>query len=249
MRRTVWFAFATALIALPASLAFEPQADDSQPSASVSTDLPRTGTAAPELESIDRAAEEIPEQHGTPGASITIAYNGKVLLSRGYGFANLDAGEPMRPETRFLLASVSKAITAVTMLVLVERGTFGLDDAAYPLVEPIEPPPGMAANQQVLGITVRQLLHHEGGWNRQTSGDPATWGRRVMRALHLSTLPTMFDLARYMLAQPLDFAPGTEAVYSNFGYDLCGVIVTRQSSRFYAATAEELGFGKWGSTA
>lgn len=246
MRRTAALV-SLSLAAVVATLiaAVSAQDDDASPPA-LTADLPRTGFAPAAAASIDALVESVLEAHGIPGASLTVAYNGNVVLSRGYGFANVETGEPMTPESRFLLASVSKSITAVTALKMVDAGTFALDDAAYSLIQPIEPPPGMSANPEVLGITVRQMLHHEGGWDRTTSGDPASWERRVMRALGVRNAPTMFDLARYMLAQPLDFAPGTKAVYSNAGYDITGVVITRQSQAFYADTARQLVLGPMG---
>jgi CubicO group peptidase (beta-lactamase class C family) len=247
MRRTAAFIVSSlAAVSIGAIAAWSPQDDDGPMPASMSADLPRTGFAPASAASIDALVESALEAHGIPGASLTVAFNGNVVLSRGYGFANVETGEPMTPESRFLLASVSKSITAVTALKMVDAGTFGLDDAAYALIQPIEPPPGMAANPEVLGITVRQMLHHEGGWDRTKSGDPASWERRVMRALGVRNAPTMFDLARYMLAQPLDFLPGTRAVYSNAGYDITGVVITRQSQAFYADTVRQLVLGPMG---
>jgi N-acyl-D-amino-acid deacylase len=95
------------------------------------------------------------------------------------------------------------------------------------ILDELTPPPGSTVDPRWRLITVEMLLRHEGGWNRRTSGDPLTWNERVARALHVRAPVTPRQLARYMLGQPLDFTPGTDAVYSNFGYMLLGMIIER----------------------
>ena len=81
-----------------------------------------TGTAGPGLESFDAIVLDILKTFEIPGASLALVRDGRLVLARGYGLADVDAGQPVEPTTRFLLASVSKSITAVTVLKLVEEG-------------------------------------------------------------------------------------------------------------------------------
>jgi len=195
---------------------------------------PPTGAAGPGLERFDALIQNILERSGIPGASLAMARRGKLVLARGYGLADVAAGARVQPQTRFMLASVSKAITAVTVLKLVQEGRLSLDATVLPFLPVAEPP----ADPRWHMITVEMLLRHEGGWNRRTSGDPLTWNVRVARALHVRRPVTPEQLARYMLGQPLDFTPGTDAVYSNFGYMLLGMIVERVAGAPYAEVAQ-----------
>jgi N-acyl-D-amino-acid deacylase len=129
---------------------------------------------------------------------------------------------------------VSKSITAAAIMKLVEEQRVGLDDKVFRVLDDFPMPPGGVADPRSLDITVRELLYHAGGWNRRTSGDPMTFGRRVARSLRVAEPIGPRELVRYMLGQRLDFAPGTRSVYSNYGYMLLGMILERVSGRRYA---------------
>jgi len=197
-----------------------------------------TGMAGPGLERFDAVITRLMREFEIPGAGFALVRNGRLVMARGYGWADVEAGRPAEPTTLFLLASVSKSITAVTILKLVEDGRLRLDDKVFAILSDIPPPPGGVADPRTAEITVRQLLYHSGGWNRRTSGDPATFGPRVARRLHVRQPITPRDLVRYMLGQPLDFTPGTDAVYSNFGYMLLGMIVERVAGAPYAEVVQ-----------
>jgi CubicO group peptidase (beta-lactamase class C family) len=193
-----------------------------------------TGAAGRGLERFDAVIGGIIQEFQIPGAGLALVYKGRLVLARGYGLADVEAGRHVEPTTRFLLASVSKSLTAATVLKLTEEGHLRLDDKVFRILDDIPPPPGGIADPRSADITVRDLLYHAGGWNRRTSGDPMTFGPRVARSLGVREPITPRDLVRYMLGQPLDFTPGTRAVYSNYGYMLAGMMVARASGRRYA---------------
>jgi CubicO group peptidase (beta-lactamase class C family) len=198
-----------------------------------------TGKAGPGLEEFDSIVQGVLDQYQIPGAGLAIAKNGKLVLARGYGMANLQAGDPVQPTTGFLLASVSKSFTAAAILNLVQHGKLTVDQKAFDILTGIEPVPGTRVDPRTKDITVSELLHHEGGWDRQTSGDPMTYQERVARTLRLNGPMTPRELVRYMLGQRLDFTPGTKAVYSNYGYMLLGMIVERISGEDYAKYVQQ----------
>ncbi len=84
--------------------------------------VPATGMSGPGLEPLDTAVVTMMSRHGIPGAALAVAKDGKLVLARGYGWANLAAADQVQPETMFGLASLSKTITAVAVLKLVEQG-------------------------------------------------------------------------------------------------------------------------------
>jgi CubicO group peptidase (beta-lactamase class C family) len=209
---------------------------------------PPSGSADPGLEQFDALIEGILARADIPGASLAMAYRGRLVLARGYGLANVRTGERVQPETRFVLASVSKSITAATILKLVEDGRLALDARVLDILDGLTPPPGSTVDPRWRLITVEMLLRHEGGWNRRTSGDPLTWNVRVARALHVRAPVTPRQLARYMLGQSLDFTPGTDAVYSNFGYMLLGMIIERVGGGPYPPIVQATTLGPMGIT-
>src|SRR6516164_106520 len=71
-------------------------------------EVPIKGKAGPGLEPFDPAMLKIMDRHGIPGAALAIAKDGKLVLAKGYGWANVAEGTPVQPDTEFGLASLSK---------------------------------------------------------------------------------------------------------------------------------------------
>src|SRR5262245_22494266 len=83
---------------------------------------PATGKGAAVLAPLDTAVVTMMSRHGIPGAALAVAKDGKLVCARGYGWANLATQEQIQPDTLFGVASLSKTITALGVLKLVEQG-------------------------------------------------------------------------------------------------------------------------------
>src|SRR5262249_15032933 len=103
-------AVATQAGALPGGAT--PSAQAQQPQRPSDAAPPTQAGAGPGLELFDPAMLQIMDRHALPGAPLAIAKNGKLVLARGYGWANAAPGDPAHPDTLFGLASLSKTITA-----------------------------------------------------------------------------------------------------------------------------------------
>jgi CubicO group peptidase (beta-lactamase class C family) len=140
---------------------------------------------------------------------VLVARGDRVLFRQVYGAADRATGAPIRLESRFRLASVSKQFTAAAILRLQDEGVLSVDD---PLCRWIQPCPDAWAP-----VRLRHLMSH-------TSGVPdlmaqANWGRR-------RTLPTTLqDLTTASGFYRLQFEPGTKVRYSNAGYNLLAAVV------------------------
>ena len=209
---------------------------------------PVTGRALPGLDALDGIVTPIMRAHAIPGAAIAIAHAGALKVARGYGYADLQARSPMRPDTYVALASVSKVLTAQTILKLVEGGRLQLSDRVFGWFRDLAPPPGMREDPRLSEITIEMCLHHTGGWDRKTSGDPSGWGPRISNALHLNHPPMPLDMIRYMKGVPLDFAPGTRQVYSNFGFVLLGAVIAAVSRQPYPESVQQITLRPMGAT-
>jgi N-acyl-D-amino-acid deacylase len=201
--------------------------------------IPVTGKAGTGMEPLDRAMLAIMDRHGIPGAALAIAKNGKLVLARGYGWANAATGEPVEPTTLFGLASLSKPLTAVATLQLVEQGKFGLDDPVLPLIKHIQPPQGARVDPRLASVTVRQCLNHSGGWDRMVTGDPINWEPQICRALRVRPPVMPAQFLSFMMSLPLQFAPGTDAEYSNVGFVILGEVIAAVSGQPYGAYVRE----------
>ncbi len=146
----------------------------------------------------------------------------------------------MRPITRFDLASVSKSITAVTILKLAEEGRLRLDERVFELLGQVRAPPDLEFDERLRQVTVRMLLEHAGGWDRsKPHGDPITFQARAAKELRLRPPVSADDLIHYVVGLPLDFDPGTQQRYSNFGFMVLGAVIEHISGERYAKFVEQ----------
>jgi CubicO group peptidase (beta-lactamase class C family) len=118
---------------------------------------------------------------------------------------------------------------------LVQEGRLSLDDKAFSILN-ISPPPGMnVRDKRIFNITIRDLLDHSGGWDRSQPPylDPAFDDLQIARFLEISPPPTSDQIIEYMLAQPLQFTPGTKYAYSNFGFIVLGRVIEKITGESY----------------
>jgi N-acyl-D-amino-acid deacylase len=192
------------------------------------------GKTLPGLERFDSEMIAFMRRYQIPGASMAIVKNGRLVYARGFGSADLERKEPVLPTSLFRIASLSKAITAVAILRLIERGKLRRDDRVFDLLKLENTvPKGVELDPRWKQVTVSHLLRHEGGWDRSKSTDPGRDGLDILRFNHASPPLTSGQIIRYMLARPLDFDPGKQYVYSNFGYCLLGRVVEAVTGKAY----------------
>ncbi|MDQ2901341.1 MAG: serine hydrolase [Acidobacteriota bacterium] len=192
-----------------------------------------TGEAAPGLGTFDKIMTDLICEYKVPAAQLAITYNGKLVLARGYGLADVENNLSVQPDSMFRIASNSKQITSVAILKLIEQGTLNLDDKAFAILSDLQPPPGKTVDPRAVTITIRQLLEHAGGYDRDISLDPMFAPKMISQALNIESPPGSADIIRWMLGRPLDFDPGTRSAYSNFGYCVLGRIIEKVTGTNY----------------
>lgn len=155
---------------------------------------------------------------GQPGAAVLIVKDGRPLLRKAYGLANVELRVPNRPEQVFRIGSVTKQFTAAAILLLAERGKLALNDEIPKHL------PGYPARGPK--ITIEHLLTHTSGIPNYTSL-PEFRGKARFDLTHDEMLALWKD-------KPLDFPPGSKWQYSNSGYYLLGLIIEKVSGMTYA---------------
>ncbi len=195
--------------------------------------VPISGKAGPGMEPIDAGMLHIMARHGIAGAALAITRDGKLLLAKGYGWADAARSLAVEPETLFGLASLSKPFTAFAVLKLVELGKLDLDQRVLDIVKDIRPPQGVEMDPLLNDITVRQCLNHSGGWDRTIDGDPIYWEPQICWMLRVHPPLSPAQSLSFALSRPLPFKPGTDAKYSNIGYILLGEVIAKVSGQSY----------------
>jgi CubicO group peptidase (beta-lactamase class C family) len=208
-----------------------------------------TGSALPGLEPYDKFMVALIRKWDVAGAGLAVAHQDRLLLVRGYGLANKEKPTPVEPTSLFRLASLSKTVTAVAVLQLVQDGRLGLDDPVLPILGEVGPRSDRITDSRVRDITVRHLLRHSGGFNRARSGDAMFLPRAADAAKRQSgpLPPDCPTILRDTLERKLDFTPGEQFAYSNVGYCILGRVVERVTGRTYEAYVRERVLGPAGA--
>lgn len=193
-----------------------------------------TGRSDPALAVIDEAMQRFLREHRLPGMSLAITREGRLVHSRGYGYADVATRQPVERTSLFRIASISKPITAVAILQLVEQGKLSLEDRILATLD-LQPPAGEDAefDPRQNDITIRHLLQHRGGWDRDRSFDAMFQSVKFAQSLGLDPPAKAEDVIRAMLTVPLDFDPGERYAYSNYGYCLLGRVIEKLSGQSY----------------
>lgn len=154
-----------------------------------------------------------------PGAVVAIVENGRPLMVKGYGCADLIHQTLITPKTPFNAASLAKQFTAFSVLMLEEQGKLSLDDDVRTYL-PEFPYFGCK-------ITIRHLLYH-------TSGLRDWGGLMLMSGNRMDDVFTSRAILKLILRQQeLNFEPGTEFLYCNAGYNILAEIVARTSGQSF----------------
>lgn len=167
------------------------------------------------------------KRHQIPGVAILMRENGKIILSEGFGAANLELNVPVKPNTIFQSGSVGKQFTATAVMMLVEEGKVALED---PISKYLQVPDTWS------GITIRHLLTHTSGL-----GD-------YPEDFSLQKDYTEDDLLKMITSRSLSFKPGEKWSYSNLGYVTLGIMIGKVTGKFYGDFLKDRIFEPLGMT-
>ena len=191
-----------------------------------------TGRHVPGMQSYDRVIARVVHDFDIPGAAVAVVRHGRLVYARGFGTADREAGTPVQPDSLFRIASLSKPITAVAVLKLIEDSLLDLDDRVFREVL-TDDSRSLISDSRMNDITVRDLLRHSAGFDTDLSDDPQFMQEDIARILRTTTPLECADVITYMKARRLDFAPGHRYAYSNFGYCILGRIIEQVSGLPY----------------
>lgn len=154
-----------------------------------------------------------------PGLALAVVKDGKIVLARGYGLANVEHQVPVKPETIFQSGSTGKQFTATAVMMLVEEGKLGLDDRITKYFPD--------APQSWSNITIRHMLTHTSGMTDYTPD------------FDLRRDYTEDELYARIKPIPLAFQPGEKWSYSNLAYVMLGLLIHKVSGKFYGDFLQE----------
>lgn len=168
------------------------------------------------------------------GASVAIVKDEKLVYSKGFGYADKENQINVEPKHLFRIASVSKLITAVAIMKLVEEGKLHLTDTIFGENGILNDSIFLnIKDKRVSQITVENLLNHTSGWSNR-KGDPMFQSIYIAKEMKKELPLDLTSIVQYVLEnQKLSYLPGKKAVYSNFGYALLGLVIEKVTNIKY----------------
>jgi len=156
----------------------------------------------------------------SPGCSVGVIRDGGFIFRKSYGKANLELDAPLRSDSVFYMASVSKQFTAASIVLAAEQGLLSMDDDVRKYI-PELPYYGHT-------VTLRQMLH-------QTSGFRDFLALTYLAGRDISALSSPDEVLKLIIRQKaLNNVPGEEFIYSNSNYFLLGIVVKRATGKSLA---------------
>ncbi len=192
--------------------------------------LPGSGAAQPHPDlttAVDSVAHELVRTGVAAGLAVTVVRGGETLLSKGYGFADLENEVPATDSTVFRIGSVTKQMTAAAVMHLVEEGALSLDDE---LTDHLPDFPTQGHR-----VTLRHLLNHTSGIRNYTALGARWFAVQPLELSHDELVALFRD-------EPFDFEPGAGWSYSNSGYYLLGMVIEAVTGKGYDEFLEETFF-------
>lgn len=182
---------------------------------------------------IDSQIEKFMQQYELKGVSVAIIKDEKLVYAKGFGYSHAEDSIKMNPGNIFRLASVSKLITAVAIMKLVDEGKLTLESKVFgdqgilkcDKFKPFKDP-------RVEDITILNLLEHAGGWS-QRYGDPMFNPLVIAKLIDEEPPLSINSYFKFALTRKLHFTPGMGNSYSNLGYLFLGEVIKEVSGMSY----------------
>jgi CubicO group peptidase (beta-lactamase class C family) len=211
---------------------------------SLSESQAQTGLYVPEMAILDTSFIDFMSTWNIPGASISVVREGRLVYARGFGYANIEQQELATPTHTFRVASISKSITGIIFMKMIEDGLLSIDDVVFGddgiLTDSIYT---NIKDSRVETITIRQLLQHTSGWGFVNNGnsDPMFLNAAVANFMGVAKPARPEVTIQYMLQnEMLKSDPGTTYFYSNFGYLILGRVVEKLTGQTYETYARSI---------
>lgn len=212
----------------------------------------QTGIPVASMSQCDTQIQAFMTNYQVPGVTFAMARNGKLVFIRGYGNANQAGTEPTQPYHMFRIASISKPITSIAIMKLIENGQLSLSDKPFGPGGILNDDPYFAnaaiTDARVYNITIQNLLEHSAGWHRDlpmtpnplppypwgySHSDPIAFPLHVTQTLGEANPVTRRAMIKFSIQRGLNFTPGTVFSYSNVGYLVLGEVIEKKTGLTY----------------
>lgn len=172
-----------------------------------------------DLDRIRETAAALVEQRHLPGLAVGVAQGDDLVFAEGFGCADIESGRKMDPALRQRIGSITKTMTGLCIMALIDEGRLSLDDHIVELL------PDVPLHGHADALTVRHLLTHTGGIGLAPTIEHIT---RVGEMLWSDVPDVPSTVGAYPHGILIEVPPGTKWAYANHGYGLLGEILARK---------------------
>jgi len=184
-----------------------------------------TNMKGSDIGAIDKAVDQYMSSQNVKGLSLAVCKDGRLVFAKGYGAADPGAGEEMSPDQPMRIMSISKPVTSMGVMTLLDKHKISLDKTVFGpsgILGAKYPTP--AGKQKLNNITVRQLLTHTSGL-RTCNGEPVFWDKTKTPADAMNVLLNASDL--------ITTDTGKQYIYSNTNYFILARVIEQVSGQSY----------------
>lgn|GEM_PF-551511 len=212
----------------------------------------QTGIPVPEMAQSDILVKNFIAKYDILGATMALSKDGKIVYMRAFGYEDIAKTIPMKPYNLLRIASLSKQITSVAIMKMMQDGKLSMSSKVFGQGGILQDHPVFSkaniTDTRIYDITVQNLLEHAAGWNRNldcnpdpTSPypffiwgcDPATFPLRVAQLTGTANPVSRAATIQFILEKGLDFAPATAYSYSSMGYSILAEVIEQISGKSY----------------
>jgi N-acyl-D-amino-acid deacylase len=187
---------------------------------------------------IGRTTLELMQICGASSATVAVGRGDAIIYAEGFGFSDRRQVAPTQPAATLRIASCTKPVTRAAVEMLITRGQLDRETRIFDFLG-IPPAGSETVDARVHQITIGHLLTHRGGWDRDATFDPLFHTDEIGSALKIPRVEKR-HIVRYMWSQPLQFDPGEQVHYSNFGYLLLGLAIEKATGKSWIESVREL---------
>lgn len=194
----------------------------------------------PALQPIDSMMSRVVRSLRLAGATVAVVKDERLVYAKGFGYADKENKVTVEPYHLFRIGSVSKLVTAMSVLKLIDDGKLSLDDYVFG-------EKGILNGKQYSGIKnrnfykikVKHLLNHTSGLSLITYGDPMFIPHKIHKMDNVSYPIEFDDVIKFVITRHLPYIPGSRFNYSNFGYTLLGRVIEEVTGDGYEEWVQE----------
>jgi CubicO group peptidase (beta-lactamase class C family) len=192
------------------------------------------------FKSFDDAILKYMKERGIGAGTLAIRNKNKLVYQQAYGWSDEKNRISLRPNALFRIASLTKPVTAGAIYELIRQGKISLKTKVIPYLH-LKPASGGKVDPRSGQITVKNLIHHESGWDKDVYD--ISWDVfNLAKKFGYQKVPGFKTIAQHALDEPLHFNPGSKYAYNNLNYLILGMVIEKASKMDYFSFLQKYAF-------